>query len=102
MSATSLPLRLPTTALYMRFSVLSTILCLSTRVQGCGAHRAHGADSVNSIAGGHLSSMCYDNANRRLLAAVYQEEGYGANKKCWSGLYEINPSTAAVKELYRL
>ena len=34
MSATSLPLRLPTTALYMRFSVLSTILCLSTRVQG--------------------------------------------------------------------
>ena len=36
---------------------------------------------MNSIAGGHLSSMCYDNANRRLLAAVYQEEGYGANTR---------------------
>ncbi len=53
---------------------------------------------VNNVLG-HVSSMCYDEANGRLLASVYQEDGYGANKKCWSGLYEINTATGKATKI---
>ena len=56
---------------------------------------------MNSIAGGHLVVDVLRQCHHRRLLAVYQERA-GANKKRWSGLYEINPFTAAVKELYRL
>ena len=88
--------------IYALFGAFNYLVSVDPRTGAVERIGRTGLTPVNSIAGGHLSSMCYDNANRRLLAAVYQEEGYGANKKCWSGLYEINPSTAAVKELYRL
>lgn len=50
---------------------------------------------------GKVSSMCYDSVNDRLLATVYQEEGYGANKVITSGLYEINKNTAETTLLYK-
>lgn len=48
---------------------------------------------------GKVNSMCYDSANGRLLATVCQSTGYGASKKMWSGLYEIDPATGKATEI---
>lgn len=55
-----------------------------------------------NLARHQVSSMCYDAANRRLLAAVYTESGYGADRQAKSGLYEINPANGHATLLYNL
>lgn len=50
-------------------------------------------DPYANVTEGRVSSMCYDAENDRLIAAVYQEKGYGASKERFSALYTINPHT---------
>lgn len=85
-------------ALWGAFDYLATFNAKTgeaIRIKTTGLH------PVANVSAGHVSSMCYDEVNDRLLAAVYQEEGYKENKVCWSGLYEIDPATGATTELYR-
>ncbi|MDE6611947.1 MAG: choice-of-anchor J domain-containing protein, partial [Muribaculaceae bacterium] len=87
--------------IYALFGAYNYLVTLNPRTGAAERIGRTGLNPVNSMAQGHLASMCYDKANERLLAAVYQEDGYGAGKKRWSGLYEINPSTGETTELYR-
>lgn len=61
-----------------------------------------GLNPVAKVAEQRVSSMCYDSENDRLIAAVYEEEGFGASKKTWSALYTINPYTAEVSKVMDL
>ncbi|MDE5785058.1 MAG: choice-of-anchor J domain-containing protein [Duncaniella sp.] len=51
---------------------------------------------------GKVGSMTYDAANNRLLAIIPQEDGWGANKKNWTSLVEINPLTGATTEIRQM
>lgn len=51
---------------------------------------------------GKVGSMTYDEANRRLLAIIPQENGWGENKKNWTSLVEINPETGVVTEIRQM
>lgn len=59
-----------------------------------------GLNPVSNNYLGHVSSMCYDEVNDKLYAAVYQEDGYGESKKCYSGLYDIDLKTGEAQLLY--
>ncbi|MCH5230603.1 MAG: choice-of-anchor J domain-containing protein [Muribaculaceae bacterium] len=51
---------------------------------------------------GRVSSMCYDEENDRLIAAVAETLGWGANKSYRSGLYTINPHTGETSKVMDL
>ncbi|MDE6196841.1 MAG: choice-of-anchor J domain-containing protein [Muribaculaceae bacterium] len=86
--------------IYGLFGAFDYLVTFNPRTGAVDRIGKTGLEPVSNNALGHVSSMCYDEANDRLLAAVYQESGYGANKKCWSGLYEIDPATGTSTLLY--
>ena len=48
---------------------------------------------------GKVNSMCYDEDNDRLIATVYETDGWGANLKESSALYVIDPATGATEKV---
>lgn len=83
-------------ALYGAFDYVATI---DPRTGDVSRIKTSGLSPFVSLVPVQVSSMCYDEANDRLIAAVVQEDGYGANKRQWSGLYTINPHTGEVAEI---
>lgn len=83
-------------ALYGAFDYVATI---DPRTGEVNRIKTSGLSPFVSLVPVQVSSMCYDEANDRLIAAVVQEDGYGANKRRWSGLYTINPHTGEVTEV---
>lgn len=58
-----------------------------------------GLNPEYNMMNGKVGSMTYDAANKRLLAVIPQEDGWGANKKNWTSLVEINPETGVATEI---
>ncbi|MCM1066676.1 MAG: choice-of-anchor J domain-containing protein [Muribaculaceae bacterium] len=87
---------------YGLFGSFNYLATFDTRTGAATRIGRTGLTPVASTATGRASSMVYDAVNDRLLAAVYQEDGYGANKQCLSALYEIDIHTGAATELYKL
>ncbi len=83
-------------ALYGAFDYLATVDPLTGDVTRI---KTTGLSPFIKLAPVQVSSMCYDEANDRLIAAVVQEDGYGASRREWSGLYTINPHTGEVSEV---
>ena len=61
-----------------------------------------GFEPVTNFAEGRVNSMCYDEENDRLIATVYEEQGWGPNLTHSSSLYTINPNTGAVQKIMDL
>lgn len=58
-----------------------------------------GLEPATNFAEARVNSMCYDEENDRLIASIYEEEGWGANKTHKSGLFIINPHTGDVEKV---
>ena len=66
------------------------------RIKTTGLHPNYNAMN------GKVGSMTYDAANNRLLAIIPQEDGWGADKRSWTSLVEINPETGATTEIRQM
>lgn len=91
----------PDGTIYCLFGAFDYLATLDPRTGAVERIGVTGLSPKVNILEGRCSSMVYDAANSRLLAAIYQESGYGANKQHFSALYSINPATGAATEIMR-
>lgn len=91
-------------ALYGAFNYLVKVDVTNTKASTPIVERikATGLDPEYDMINGKVGSMTYDAANKRLLAIIPQEDGYGANKKNWTSLVEINPVTGVTTEIRQM
>ncbi|MDE6582199.1 MAG: choice-of-anchor J domain-containing protein, partial [Duncaniella sp.] len=64
--------------------------------------KSTGLDPKYNMIAGKVGSMTYDEANKRLLAIIPQEDGWGSNKRNWTSLVEINPETGVTTEIRQM
>ncbi|MDE6484953.1 MAG: choice-of-anchor J domain-containing protein [Duncaniella sp.] len=64
--------------------------------------KSTGLNPEYNMIAGKVGSMTYDEANKRLLAIIPQEDGWGENKKNWTSLVEINPETGVATEIRQM
>lgn len=88
--------------LYCLFGSFNYLATLDPKTGQVERIKTTGLNPEARVSENHVSSMCYDAENDRLIAAVYETAGYGASKTASSTLYTINPHTGDVTKVMEL
>ena len=85
--------------IYALFGAYDYIATLDPVTGQVNRIKTTGFEIDTNWAEGRVSSMCYDEENDRLIAAVSETLGWGVNKSYRSGLYTINPHSGEVEKV---
>lgn len=88
--------------LYCLFGSFNYLATLDPKTGQVARIKTTGLNPEARVSENHVSSMCYDAENDRLIACVYEATGYGASKKVSSSLYTLNPHTGEVTKVMEL
>lgn len=85
--------------IYCLFGAYDYLATLDPTTGQVNRIKTTGFEIDTNWAEGRISSMCYDEANDRLIAVVAETTGWGANKSYRTGLYTLNPHTGDVEKV---
>lgn len=89
----------PDGTIYALFGAYNYLATVDPRTGALERIATTGLKPTCNLAEARVCSMCYDDANDRLLAVVYSQEGTRLNPVHKSALYSIDPATAVATKI---